>query len=124
MAPIAVDLARVTLGQAAFLEEHTGRTLEQLQQILQEGDPAGADYEAVLAVYASPDNPAAAVPDIRRLMFICEFTGRTLDEFRAALGSDRLRARDVLALVAAGLNPDSPATAVPAASRLRAADLH
>ena len=62
---ILFDADSLSFGQAEFLCEYTGRSLDELQQILTTGQLGGRDLVAILAISRNPDDPQAAVPEVR-----------------------------------------------------------
>ena len=57
----------VTVGQAEFICEYTGRSLAEFADILESTNLTGRDIVAVLAVIENPEDPEAALPAVRKI---------------------------------------------------------
>ena len=64
---VTFDFDALTIGQAEFLTEYTGRSLQGLIDLIDTKDYTARDMVAILAVATSPDDPASAVDEIRRM---------------------------------------------------------
>lgn len=56
----------MTLGQAEFAEEYTGKTVEEFAEDLLSDSPSLKSLIAVLAIARSPDDPAGALEEVRQ----------------------------------------------------------
>jgi hypothetical protein len=70
---ITLNFEQLTLGQAEFLCDYTGRTIDQLEEAITGGLTA-RDVVAIVAVSRQPDNPQAAVERVRSLK-VSDLTG-------------------------------------------------
>jgi hypothetical protein len=62
---IRFNVDDLTLGQAEFLCEYTGRTVASVAEAFTSGNRTIRDLIAVLALTLNPDNPQAALPEVR-----------------------------------------------------------
>lgn len=63
---LTLDVENITFGQVEFLTETTGHTVNELMERLRSGEFAGKDLMAVMAIAKNPDDPAAAMDEIRK----------------------------------------------------------
>jgi hypothetical protein len=65
--PVTFNVDELTLGQAEFLCDYTGRSIESLQEACTSGDLGIRDLVAILALTRNPADPQAAVAEIRAM---------------------------------------------------------
>ncbi len=63
---ITINVEEMTLGQAEFWSDYTGRTLGEMEELLEDQRKMKVkDIVAFAAIAQNPEDPAAALPDIR-----------------------------------------------------------
>jgi hypothetical protein len=62
---VEFNVDKLTLGQAEFLCDYTGRSIDDLQAALTSGDLGVRDLVGILALSRNPADPQAAVAEIR-----------------------------------------------------------
>jgi len=63
---LTFNVDEITFGQVEFLTDETGCSVNEVMEKLRTGNFAGRDLVVVLALASNPDNPAAAMDEIRR----------------------------------------------------------
>lgn len=63
---LVLDIDNITFGQVEFLGEQTGYSVNELMDRLRTGDFMGKDLVAIMALAMNPDDPHAAMDEIRR----------------------------------------------------------
>jgi hypothetical protein len=64
---IKLNIDELTMGQAEFLEEHTGMELTELIARIQSGAITVKMTVALLAMQVNPENPAAGLDEVRQM---------------------------------------------------------
>ena len=61
------NLENMTVGQAEFITDYTKRSLAEFMEVLDSSNLMGRDIIAVLAVIQNPEDPQAALPEVRQM---------------------------------------------------------
>lgn len=64
------DIAKLTLGQTEFITDYAGMSLAELQQAFEDGIFGARELIAVLAIAKNPEDPAAALAEVKALPLI------------------------------------------------------
>lgn len=64
---VQFDVDNLTVGQAEFLSEYTGRTIQELMDVIETKEYMGRDLTAMLAVVLHPEDPEAGLEDVRNM---------------------------------------------------------